>query len=116
MSTRTFTVVGISSVHGVEKGKEYYGGVYHSKTPVSAVKKAATRICRALNLSTQCVLIIRIRLTLYTYSLLLLPLVISRIKHDVVVNKGDVQIEFKYTVKATSLNQFSGLKAIAKLT
>lgn len=110
MSTRTFTVIGITSGKGVEKGKEFHGGLYHGKSPINAVKKAATRICKAMNLNKQCVLIIKIREITrgsknkeYIYK-------VKRFRTDIVVTKGDVEIEFKYKIKATSLNQFNTLK------
>lgn len=111
MATRTFTVVGVSAPKNTGKEKECLGGVFKSKTPMAAAKKASGRICRICNMEGQCTLIVHIRETTpgsknkeYVYK-------IRRVKQETKVVKTSpenkkIKITFKFTTKATSLNQF----------
>lgn len=111
MASRTFTVIGVSIPKKAGKEEECMGGVFKSKTPMAAAKKASRRICRICHMVGQCTLIVHIRETTpgsknkeYVYK-------IRRVKKETKVvktspDKKKVKITFKYTTKATSLNQF----------
>lgn len=114
MSMRTFTIVGVSTPKKAEKEEGCLGGVFKSKTPVGAAKKASKRICKACGMKGQCTVIVHIRETTmgskkkeYVYK-------IRRVKKDTKVIKRTpdnkkVKITYKYVTKATSLNQFDTL-------
>lgn len=111
MTTRTFTVTGVSIPRNAEKEKKCLGGVFKSKTPVSAAKKASRRICRMCNLTGQCTIIVRIRETTSDSKHKEFVYKIRRTKKETNVtkttpDKKKVKITFKYVTKATSLNQF----------
>ena len=111
MATRTFTVTGVSTPKGIENKKACLGGIFKSKSPMSAAKKASRRICRLCHMEGQCTLIVRIKETTpdsnhkdYVYK-------IRRVKKETKVTKTSpdkkkVKITFKFVTKATSLNQF----------
>lgn len=111
MASRTFTVTGVSTPKGTEHKKDCLGGVFKSSTPMAAAKKASRRICRICGLTGQCTLIVRIKETTadshhkeYVYK-------IRRVKKETKVTKTSpdkkkVKITFKFSTKATSLNQF----------
>lgn len=111
---RTFTVTGVSTPKKTDKGKECLGGLFKSKTPMAAAKKASRRICRLCGMEGQCTLIIRIKETTpdsrqkeYVYK-------IKRIKKETKVvktspDKKKINIVYKFVTKATSLNQFEKL-------
>ena len=111
MSTRTFTVVGVSIPKHAKKEKLCLGGSFKSKTPSSAAKKALSRICRLCKIAGICTLIVQLRETTagshhkdYVYK-------VRRMKKETdVTKKGpgkkSVNITFKFVTKATSLNQF----------
>lgn len=109
---RTFTIVGVSAPKRAETAEAgCLGGVFKSKTPVGAAKKASRRICKACDMKGQCTVIVHIRETTagskkkeYVYK-------IRRVKKDTKVVKTTAQnkkvkITYKYVTKATSLNQF----------
>lgn len=111
MEARTFTVTGVTTPKGIAKKRGCLGGIFKSKTPMSAAKKASRRICRVCNMEGNCTLIVRIRETTadshhkdYVYK-------IKRTMKDTKVtktttDKKKVKIVFKFVTKATSLNQF----------
>lgn len=111
MASRTFTVIGVSVPKNADKGKDCLGGVFRSKTPMSAAKKASRRICRICEMTGQCTVIVHLQETTpnsknkeYVYK-------IRRVKKETKVvktspDKKKIKITFKYTTKATSLNQF----------
>ena len=118
MTTRTFTVVGVTIPKHAKKEKLCLGGSFKSKTPVSAAKKALGRICRICKITGVCTLIVQLKETTpnsknkeYVYK-------VRRIKKETDVvktgvdGKKPVNITFKYTTKATSLNQFEGQKPL----
>jgi hypothetical protein len=99
---RTFTVVEVSTVHGVVKGKENLGGLYKSSTPMSAAKKAASKICSMSKIKGQCTLFVTVRETtqgshhkMYRYH-------VKRIRHLTKIIKDGVPITYRYITKATS--------------
>lgn len=114
MASRTFTVIGVSVPRKAKMENECLGGLFKSKTPMSAAKKASRRICRICGVEGQCTTIVHLRETTagskhkeYVYK-------IRRIKNETKVvktdaNKKKVKITFKFTTKATSLNQFENL-------
>lgn len=111
-ATRKFTVIAVSTARGIDKTNDFLGGEFKSHTAVGAVKKAATRICAACKLRPQCALIIRIKEITskskgkeYVYK-------VKRFKNDTTVSKDGKEILFKYTIKATSLNQFHDIPAV----
>lgn len=111
MATRTFTVTGVSTPKGIEKKKDCLGGVFKSKTPMAAAKKASRRICRLCDMTGQCTLIVRIRETTPDSHHKEFVYKIRRMKKETKVtktgaDKKKVKIVFKFVTKATSLNQF----------
>lgn len=101
--SRKFAVIGASSVHGIEKGSENLGSVFHGNSPVSAAKKALSRICAKTKVRGRCTLIITIQeITkgsagkIYSYK-------IQRILNKTTVIKDGVPITFRYTTRAVSL-------------
>ena len=111
MATRTFTVIGVSTPKSKENKEECIGGIFKSKTPMSAAKKASRRICRLCNLKGQCTIIVRLRETTRGSKHNEFLYKIRRIKKETKVTKTTpenkkVKITFKFVTKATSLNQF----------
>lgn len=111
MATRIFTVVGVSTPKGGEKKKDCLGGVFKSKTPMAAAKKASRRICRICEMEGQCTLIIRIKEKTPDSKHNEFVYKIRRVKKETKVtkttpDKKKVKIIFKFVTKATSLNQF----------
>jgi len=100
---RTFTVIEVSTVHGVVKGRENLGGVFHNETPVGAARKAASKICSMSKIRGRCTLIITVQETtrgslnkIYRYK-------VTRIKDVKEVVRDGVPITFRYVTKAVSL-------------
>lgn len=111
MASRTFTVTGVVTPKGIKKNVECLGGIFKSKSPMSAAKKASRRICRICDLTGQCTLIVRIRETTADSNHKDFIYKIRRMKKETKVTKTSpdkkkVKITFKFTTKATSLNQF----------
>lgn len=104
---RSFTVIGVSTVHGTIKGQENLGGHFVNETPVEAARKAASKICSMSKIHGQCTLLITIRETTpgsrhkeYMYK-------VKRIKNIKTVMKGDKEITFQYITVAKSLQKIS---------
>lgn len=111
-ATRKFTVVAVTTARGIDKTEDHVGGEFRGHSPVSAVKKAATRICAACKLRPQCALIIRLKETTrdskgkeYVYK-------VKRFRTDTTVDKDGKEIHFRYNIKATSLNQFHDIPSM----
>jgi len=99
-SKRSFTVTEVKTIHQHIKGRENLGGVYKSTTPVSAAKKAITKICRQSKIHGRCTMIITIKETTrgsankeYKYK-------IKRKKIDKKVVHGDAPVLHRYTMIA----------------
>jgi len=120
-ATRTFTIIGVTTAGGVPKNTSSLGGLFKSKTPVSAAKKAARHVCAANNMKGGCTLIVRLRESTrsskhkeYLYK-------VKRTRKETTVTKRTpenkkVKVVFKFVTKATSLNQFGDLpKKITKI-
>ena len=100
---RSFTVIEVSTASGHIKGRENLGGIFRSKTPISAAKKAGTKICAMSKIHGQCTLFITIKETTrgslgneYIYR-------VKRIRNDRVVMRGDREIVYRYKIVAHSL-------------
>jgi ribosomal protein L20A (L18A) len=101
--SRKFTIIGVSTVRGVEKGPENVGGVFHSNSPVGAAKKALSKVCARSKVHGRCTLVVTIQeITkgsagkIYRYK-------IQRIVNKTTVIKDGVPITFRYTTRAVSL-------------
>lgn len=97
---RSFTVIEVKTIHEHVKGKENLGGVYKSLTPISAAKKAVTKICKKSKIHGRCTLLITIQETTlgsskkkYTYK-------VTRKRVDKIVHHGDTCIMHRYTTTA----------------
>ena len=113
MTSRTFTVVSVSTKSGHVKGEENHGGIYKSPKPVSAVKKAASKICAKSAIRGQCTLIITIRETTRGSAKKQFTYEVKRLKNETVVKRSGVDISFKYKLVAKSLRKTGGSKAPA---
>lgn len=103
--SRSFTVVKVADIHGKEKGEENLGGVFHGKTPVSAAKKAMTKICRNSYIKGQCTLIVSVRETTRGSANKVFTYKVKRIKNPSQVTHGNVQIVHNYEVHASAVKQ-----------
>jgi hypothetical protein len=93
---RSFTIEHINTHSGHVKGKENLSGRYVSRTPLGAVKKAATKVCRSSKIKGQCTLDITIKETTsgskgksYSYT-------VKRVKDPKTVVRDGVEITYKY--------------------
>lgn len=103
--SRSFTVVRVHDVHGNEKGAENLGGVFHGKTPVSAAKKAMSKICRKSAIRGQCTLIVTVRETTRGSANKQFSYKVKRVKNPSEVQHGNVQIVHKYVLQAQAVKQ-----------
>lgn len=114
MSVRTFTVVHAETTTGRVKSIENLGGVYRSRTPVGAAKKAATKICGKSAIRGRCTLIVHVRETTRGSAKNVYAYKIRRIVNKTVVSRDGVEIPFKYTLVAKSLKQSTPAPAAAE--
>lgn len=105
MSLRTFTVVHAETTTGHVKSIENLGGVYRSRTPVGAAKKATTKICGKSAVRGRCTLIVHVRETTRGSAKNVYAYKIRRIVNKTVVSRQGVEIPFKYTLVAKSIKQ-----------
>lgn len=98
--SRSFTVVKVTDVHGHPKGDENLGGLFKGKSPVSAAKKAMTRICRKTSVKGQCTLIITVQETTRGSANKLFCYKVKRIKNPAQVAHEGLEITHNYMVEA----------------
>lgn len=99
---RTFTVIETTTTQqGTIEGREKLGGVYKGTTPVSAAKKAASKLfaggTRTITVKIQEITRGSKR-KMYAYR-------VERQRTDRVVRRGDKEITIRYTLVAHSLNK-----------
>ena len=92
---RSFTVIKVESASGI-KGKANLGGRFISKTPSSAARKAASRICRETNVRGVCTLKVHIQETTRGSAGKVFMYKVSRVKAPTVVERGGETIQYKY--------------------
>jgi hypothetical protein len=99
---RSFKIVDVGDLRGA-KGKHNLGGRYMGSTPLSAAKKAFTRVCRETAIKGQCTLVIKIQETtrgadgkIFTYRG-------KREMNPITVMRNGVEVTYKYQTKLVSL-------------
>lgn len=104
---RSFTIIHVSTSTGHIKGSVNLHGRYKSLKPVSAAKKAFSKICGKSKIRGVCTLTVTIKETTrgsagkeFTYK-------VKRVKKPVTVQHGDSPVIHKYVVKAFSLKKKS---------
>lgn len=93
---RSFTIDHIITHTGHVKGKENMGGRYVSRTPLGAVKKAASRICRNSKIKGRCTIDITIRETTQGKDGKTFTYVVKRVKDPKTVVRDGVEITYNY--------------------
>jgi hypothetical protein len=99
---RTFTVIEVSTVHGVVKGRENLGGLYKSPTPISAAKKAASKICSMSKIKGQCTLFVTVQEITQGSAHKTYRYKVKRVKHKTTIIKDGIPITYHYMTHATS--------------
>jgi len=101
---RSFKIVEVGDMRR-QKGKHNLGGRYISSTPLSAAKKAFTRVCRETAIKGQCTLVIKIQETtrgadgkIFTYKG-------KRELNPVTVMRNGVEVTYKYKTKLVSVRE-----------
>lgn len=102
---RSFTIIHVSTRTGHIKGVDNLHGRYKSLKPVSAAKKAFSKICGKSKIKGVCTLTVTVKETTrgsagkeFTYR-------VKRVKKPVTVQHGKLSVVHKYVVKATSLKK-----------
>lgn len=102
---RIFSVVKVVSRTGRIKGSENLTGIFKSSTPVSAAKKAFSRICNQSKIKGVCSFTVTVKEVTrdshgkeFTYK-------INRLKNPTTVEHGGTMIVHKFVIKAKSLNR-----------
>ena len=102
---RSFTVINVVTRSGHIKGSENLLGRYKGLKPVSAAKKAFSKICGKSKIRGVCTLTVTIKETTrgsagkeFTYK-------VKRVKKPVTVQHGDSPVVHKFIVKAVSLKK-----------
>lgn len=102
MTERFFTILHIVKGAKHAKGKEHTGGHFKG-TPMAVAKKMASRFCRHTKIKGQCTLFVTLKETTkgsknkeYTYK-------IKRVKSTKTIERGGIEITYKYEFKATRM-------------
>jgi hypothetical protein len=101
-SKRSFKIVEVSDLRG-QKGKHNLGGRYMSSTPLSAAKKAFSRVCRESAIRGQCTFTIKIQETTRGSNEKIFTYKGKRELNPVTVMRNGVEVTYKYQTKLVSL-------------
>lgn len=94
---RSFTLEEVRrSASGAKKGKSNVGGRFESRTPASAAKKAATRVCRMSKIKGQCSLVVHIRETTAGSAGKVFKYKVRRVLKPRTVMRNGVKVTYKY--------------------
>jgi len=101
---RSFNILEVGDLRK-QKGKHNLGGRYIGSTPLSAAKKAFTRVCRETAIKGQCTFVIKIQETtrgcdekIFTYRG-------KRELNPVTVMRNGVEVTYKYKTKLVSVRK-----------
>ena len=99
---RSFTVVSVVSKSG-KKGKHNLGGRFLSRNPISAAKKAFSRICRESKIKGVCSMNVVLRETSRGSSGKEFSYKVNRKYEPRTVVRDGVEVKYKYAIKARKL-------------
>jgi len=99
---RSFTVVSVVSKSG-KKGKQNLGGRFLSRNPISAAKKAFSRICRDSKIKGVCSMNVVLRETTRASNGKEFSYKVNRKYEPRTVVRDGVEVKYKYAIKARKL-------------
>ena len=99
---RSFTVFKVIAA-GKAKGEKNLGGVFVSRNPLGAAKKAASRICRESKIKGQCSLEVHMRETTRGSKKKVYGYKVKRVHNPKTVERDGQEITYKYSLVAKSL-------------
>ena len=100
---RSFTIVDVSTSRGIQKGKYNLGGRFMGSTPLSAARKAFSRVCRDSAIKGQCTLVIKVQETTRGSAGKIFSYKGKRETNPVTVMRNGVEVTYKYQTKLVSL-------------
>jgi hypothetical protein len=99
---RSFKIVEVADARS-PKGKHNLGGRYLGSTPLSAAKKAFTRVCRDSAIRGQCTFVIKIQETTRGSNGKIFAYKGKRVMNPVTVMRNGVEVTYKYQTNLVSL-------------